>query len=160
MTTALAVANEFIKLSHSNERPITNMKLQKLVYFAQGFYAAMNNGERLFKEDFEAWKYGPVIPELYHKFKVYFAGAIPANHPFKESSELTDQEEKVIQWVYDNLGKYTAIQLSNFSHLENSPWATVFNNQDSPERVIAVKDMAEYFEKMLIPSAPTATATE
>ena len=44
---------------------ISNLKLQKLVYYAQGFYLALHD-EALFPEDIEAWTHGPVVPVLYH----------------------------------------------------------------------------------------------
>jgi uncharacterized phage-associated protein len=150
MTTALQVANEFIRLAHEKGEPVSNMKLQKLVYFAQGFYAALRKGEPMFTEGFEAWKYGPVIPELYHKFKVYFAGPIPKTHPWADSScaPLSADEEKVVRWVFDNLGHLSAIKLSDISHKPHSPWEKVYNGT-IPQRYIPIDTMAEYFSQFL-----------
>lgn len=148
MTTALAVANAFIQLAEHAGTPISNMKLQKLVYFAQGFHAAFYDGRPLFEENIEAWKYGPVIPELYHKFKIYFAGSIPSTHPYRETVPLTPNEYALVQWVYTNLGQHSAIKLSNFSHTKDSPWDMVFNG-DTPDRDITVDIMCPYFKSLL-----------
>lgn len=148
MTTALAVANAFIQLAERAGAPISNMKLQKLAYFAQGFHAAFYNGQPLFLESIEAWKYGPVIPELYHKFKIYFAGAIPSTHPYQDGVTPTPDEYALIQWVYKNLGQHDAIKLSNFSHAAGSPWDLVFNGE-TPDRNISVDTMRPYFTSLL-----------
>jgi len=148
MTTALAVANEFIRLSVQKQQTISNMKLQKLVYFAQGFYAALNDGTALFEDNFEAWKYGPVIPELYHMFKVYFAGPIPESHPFQTKSDLTDDQSKVVRWVFENLGGLSAMRLSDISHKPGSPWDKVYSGALA-ERFIPIGTMTEYFQQFV-----------
>jgi uncharacterized phage-associated protein len=148
MTTALAVANAFIQLAEQGGAPISNMKLQKLVYFAQGFYAAFYQGQPLFQEDIEAWKYGPVIPELYHKFKIYLAGAIPSTHPYQDNTPLTPNERAIVDWVYKNLGQHSAIKLSDFSHTQGSPWDLVFNGATT-DREITVPSMLPYFTGLI-----------
>lgn len=148
MTTALAVANAFIQLAEQEGASISNMKLQKLVYFAQGFYAAFNNGQALFEEEIEAWKYGPVIPDLYHKFKIYLAGAIPPTHPYRDTTPLNANERAVVEWVYKNLGQHSAIKLSDFSHTQGSPWDVVFNGGVA-DRQITVGGMMRYFEGLI-----------
>lgn len=157
MATPLSVANRFIELAHANNESISNMKLQKLVYFAQGFYAALNNGAPLFEENFEAWKYGPVMPQLYHKFKVYFAGTIPAQHPFQTSDDLTENESKVVDWVFSNLGNLSAMRLSDISHKTGSPWYLVYHGTQR-EKFIPVSTLTEYFSQFV--KSKTATAAQ
>ena len=66
--TADLIADYFLSLSNEVQDPITNLKLQKLVYYTQAwFYAYCKNP--MFKEDFQAWVHGPVIPTLYDKYK-------------------------------------------------------------------------------------------
>jgi len=62
-----AVANYFLDLGLRESIPITPLKLQKLVYFAHGWYLGFT-GEPLLNEGIQAWEYGPVIPSLYHDF--------------------------------------------------------------------------------------------
>ena len=89
MPTVFDVANYFIvatkreRESGLSDDLITNLKLQKLVYYAQGFSLAMN-GEPLFDALIEAWEHGPVCPILYKKYKTY------ANQPI--DSNLTYQD--------------------------------------------------------------------
>lgn len=62
------VADYFIWLANDSGSFISNLKLQKLVYYAQAWYLAIY-GQSLFDEDFEAWVHGPIIPSLYQKYK-------------------------------------------------------------------------------------------
>lgn len=69
--TALHVAQYFISQSKiSSPYAVTNLKLQKLLYYAQGFHLAVY-GEPLFEEEIQAWAHGPVIPSVYNRLKRY-----------------------------------------------------------------------------------------
>lgn len=70
MFTVLEIANYFIKKAKDSNVELTPIKLIKLVFIAQGTSLVLNN-RVLFKEPVEAWKYDPVIPELYQTFKNY-----------------------------------------------------------------------------------------
>jgi uncharacterized phage-associated protein len=137
--TAKAVANEFIALAKKDGRQLTPMQLQKLVYFAYGWYLAIT-GERLIDERVEAWQWGPVVPSLYLEFKRF--GSDPVTEPsadyyFKDGKmqfkfyELNsgdpgkdDAARMLIKRVWDIYGKYSAAQLSDMTHEPNSPWST------------------------------------
>ncbi|HRP36920.1 MAG TPA: DUF4065 domain-containing protein, partial [Candidatus Dojkabacteria bacterium] len=62
------IADYFISLSNETGSLITNLKLQKLVYYADAWYLA-NYGDSLIQEDFQAWVHGPAIPALYGEYK-------------------------------------------------------------------------------------------
>ena len=64
------VADWFIHFAHEVGDPITNLKLQKLVYYAQAWYLALH-GKRLFPAEFQAWVHGPVCHSLYQRFRGY-----------------------------------------------------------------------------------------
>jgi len=69
MKTCFDVANYFLKRQDPDAGDLmSNLKLQKLVYYAQGFHLAMENSP-LFNEPIEAWEHGPVCVPLYHKYK-------------------------------------------------------------------------------------------
>ena len=73
--SALAVANQFIQLGIADGRPVDPMKLQKLVYIAEG-WSLVKRHETFLRENVEAWPYGPVVPQLYTAFKSYRAANI------------------------------------------------------------------------------------
>ena len=74
-TNALDVSLYFLELSKDSGVPLTQMQIQKLVYFSHGWYLAKNEGRPLIPDDIEAWRWGPVIPRLYRAFRA--AGANP-----------------------------------------------------------------------------------
>ena len=70
MLSCFAIADYFIALAQETGSFVSNLKLQKLVYYAQAWHLALHK-EPLFPEDFQAWVHGPVIPELYQKYKPF-----------------------------------------------------------------------------------------
>src|SRR5260364_350033 len=77
MVSVFDVANYFLTLVEEEVGDaLSNLKLQKLVYYAQGFHLALFS-RPLFENAIEAWTHGPVIPGLYHAYKQYGAGALP-----------------------------------------------------------------------------------
>ena len=144
--SAVDVANEVIRVAHETGKTISNMKLQKLLYLAQGIHLALKNDTPLFVDPIEAWKYGPVVPSVYHKFKIYFSGDIPANHPFMGGSvAFDDEQKKLVRRVVELYGGLTAISLSNFTHLPESPWDSIYN-ADTFSAEIPVQSISTYFK--------------
>ena len=67
MPSIIDVAKFVLDESAGTRRPeVSTMKLQKICYFVQGWHLVINDGRSMFGEDFRAWKYGPVCPELYY----------------------------------------------------------------------------------------------
>lgn len=147
--SAVDVANEIIRVAHATGKSISNMKLQKLLYLAQGIHLAIKNDTPLFSDPVEAWKYGPVIPSVYHKFKIYFSADIPATHPFTgDGAALDEDQKKIIARVVELYGGLSAISLSNFTHLQESPWFSVYNaNSFSTE--IPTSSISAYFKSWI-----------
>jgi uncharacterized phage-associated protein len=96
------------------EELLSNLKLQKLVYYAQGLYLAMFN-KPLFDEKIEAWPYGPVIPELYNKFKKYGRKGISANKTF-DSSKINRKDMEFLDNIYNMFGQFSGSRLIEISH--------------------------------------------
>ncbi|KAF5089782.1 hypothetical protein DSECCO2_25580 [anaerobic digester metagenome] len=126
---------------------ISNMKLQKLVYYAQGFCLAMT-GEPLFDEEIHAWEHGPVSPDLYHAYKTYGAGSIPP--PEKSVDEISanfrEEQLEVIDEVLDVYGQFSAWKLRNLTH-EEPTWLDRYGKTDCE---ITKPAMKEYFMTRLL----------
>jgi len=115
MVTAKEVAEYFLwKAEENNQELLSNMKLQKLVYYAQGLYLAIYDSP-LFLEKIKAWTYGPVVEELYHDYKQYGAGGIPANPDFNPLSIDGDTRE-FLDDIFDAFGQFSAIRLMEIAH--------------------------------------------
>ncbi len=123
---------------------ISNLKLQKLCYYAQGCSLALN-GRPLFSEKIEAWTHGPVVPDLYREFKNAGASALPAVTDL-DLTHYEDEDRAVLDEVYDYYGQFSASRLRNMSH-DDVPWKEAF---DRPDRTIAPATMKDYFAKYLV----------
>lgn len=119
---------------------ISNLKLQKLVYYAQGFHLAIK-GTPLFNEQLQAWNHGPVSPVLYQAYKAYGAGALPVPEDF-DSSRLTAQETEVLDDVYQVYGQFSAWKLRDLTHNE-APWINAY--REDANTVITPEAMREFF---------------
>lgn len=135
--SAKAIANYFLAKAREANRELTPMKLQKLVYFAQGWHLAVRN-RPLIDEQVEAWKFGPVVRTLYREFSEF--GDRPIDREatrwikgkgipcIEVTPSLADRPEdaeftaKFLDRVWDIYGDYTAIQLSNLTHEPGTPW--------------------------------------
>jgi uncharacterized phage-associated protein len=137
---ARAVANYFLELAKPEGIPITPMGIQKLVYFAHGWLLAVY-GRPLISQRIEAWDYGPVILDLYKEFRHF--GDRPITEPAKaiqmtgtrfrvtypEIPKYQDPEvAHLIDQIWGAYKHFTAIQLSNMTHLPGSPWSIARTN--------------------------------
>lgn len=130
MKSALQVANKIIESGKSQNPPqyYTPMQLLKLAYIAHGWMLALFN-RPLFNEKVEAWKYGPVIPELYEAVKHYKAN--PVKELTVNSNDVFDiQEQGVIDYVINAYGHIDGITLSQITHAPNTPWSMTYDHVD------------------------------
>jgi uncharacterized phage-associated protein len=123
--SAKDAANALLVLAQASDTEVSNMKLQKLVYIAYGYYLAIT-GDRLFADKIEAWDFGPVIPSLYHELKKY--GARKVTDPIPADSEIEEgtAEMKILENVWLSYKKFNALQLSEMTHKEGTPWSNVW----------------------------------
>ena len=135
------IANKILAKATSNdcEDLITNLKLQKLLYYMQGFHLAFFNAP-LFNEEIEAWTYGPVVPESYYKYKKY--GKVGIRYGGDIICLKEEKEEILFDEVYNVYGKFSAIGLMNLTHKE-TPWKSV----EPAEGNIISKDSLKAFFK-------------
>ena len=145
MLSARDVACYFLSLVDANEgESISPLKLQKLVYYAQGFHLAMT-GKPLFPEQIEAWRYGPVVPALYKEFKEHKDEAIPAVEGFDPDKIFTPEQRKLLDDVYETYGQFSAWKLRDMTH-EEAPWKDA---DESGGGVISNPAMREFFKTRL-----------
>jgi len=116
----IEIANRIVSLSRLEVGDlISNLKLQKLLYYVQGFHLAIYD-KPLFNDDIYAWLYGPVVPEAFHHFKKYGSGHIEIDNDDFEKYyvEFSEDETKLICDVWDVYGQYSASRLMEFTHNE------------------------------------------
>ncbi len=153
MVSAEIIAKEFVNMGISAGDPVTQMKLQKMVFFAQGLHLALHQ-EILCNEPFYAWKFGPVIPSIYQHYKKWGSSPIVEKPDLPDSSIpnnpdlLTSEERETIDYTWEITKNLDGITLSNWSHAANSPWAQAYSKGENT--IISNSIIKEYFEQNLI----------
>lgn len=145
-TTASEVAKYIISEFHESEDLITNMKVQKLLYYIQGWHLGLY-GTPVFDDDFEAWVHGPVQYEVYNEYKKY-GGTHITGHI--EKPKLEQRIIEHIQEVLECYGGETAYKLELLTHRE-WPWIEARDDLDASEpsnNTISTDSMKEYFAEL------------
>ena len=133
--TASDIAKWFTKWADFNDAELSNMKLQKLLYYAQGHYLA-DADEPLFDDEIEAWSHGPVVPSVYHEYKDFGSTEISPAPDF-ELSSIDRDTAKFLQKIWNTYGGLAAWKLRNMTHNED-PWSKHF--EDNERNVVIPKD--------------------
>ena len=134
--TCQDVANYFLYFA---KEPLTNFKLQKLVYYAQGFHPALFSAP-LFGERIEARQHGPVITALYNQYQVYESNPIarPENLDFSRYSE---DVKNLLESIIVQYGKFSTGKLRDLVQAE-MPWINGFKSET---KFISDIDLRQYF---------------
>lgn len=142
----IQIANQLLLYSADKGGELmTNMKLQKMLYYQQGFHLAYF-GTPLFDEDIEAWMYGPVVPAIYEEYKNNGRNGIEPNRELAFSFEQK-KELALFNEVCKVYGAYSAIGLMNMTH-EEMPWKSTPTGEGEGH-VIAKEKMQSFFKKRL-----------
>jgi uncharacterized phage-associated protein len=144
MLTSYDVSSYFLALNDQEAgEDLTNLKLQKLCYYAQGFYLALYDIP-LFADPIEAWQHGPVIPNLYHQYKNHGNKAIVTKKI--DLSKFSKELQEFLNEVYETYGQFSAWKLREMTHQE-TPWIQAYEKSDS---VISHESMKTYFKTLTI----------
>jgi uncharacterized phage-associated protein len=146
MASAHEVARYVVRFYQEAGDPVTNLKLQKLLYYVQGWHLALK-GERAFGERLEAWVHGPVQPGVYQQYKQYRWN--PITHEVADPNFDADFAGLVDE-VLQQYGVETGLQLERRSHRE-PPWlearGDIAPDQESTA-IISEESMARYFKSL------------
>lgn len=142
-----AAANEFINLGIRNKHPLTHIEVQKLTYFAHAWMLAIH-GSPLTQGTWQAWQYGPVMPEVYRDLRGYQGRPIIAPIPTAPIETFTDEERSIIDFVYSyrSLGPF---QLVGIAHSPGGPWDRVRRANGNSSGPISDEMIQEYFTGLL-----------
>ena len=161
MEKALAVANEIIILAKAAGDPPTQMKLQKLMFYAHGWHLALADTP-LIDQQFEAWQYGPVVSSVYHTFKHYRMAPITALgtdiQMIGGSIQLVSPQlingagyaAALLRKTWEVFGHYSGGQLSAMTHAEGTPWANARRTYGNMDNVpMSDESIKQYFRGLM-----------
>ena len=156
MATAHDVADYFLSIAAADNdgdndddagEGLTHLKLQKLLYYAQGFHLALF-GKQLFPEAIEAWKHGPVVSAVWDSFKQHGSASIPASAGVNLAGLLPEQRD-LLNDVWNAYGQFSAWKLRNMTH-EEAPWKNAY--QSNRNGLITETALKSYFQTQVVDS--------
>lgn len=125
MYDARNVANKLIALASSAGREITPLQAMELVYFCHAWTLALLH-KPLICQDVEAWRHGPVVPEVYRSLRRYGGEAIPRPIPNLEPETFAEADEDIIRQVSEKYGALSASRLVAMTLSPGTPWDSIW----------------------------------
>lgn len=155
------VANFILDFCESEHLEITNLSLQKIVYFCH-VWSLVQLKRPLVRHQFEAWQFGPVLQYLYRDFKDFDRTEIKARskklNPVTGTSEVVDysfdqETEQLLRNVISFYGRRKAGTLVELTHVEGGPWHEVWNYEGDikPGMKIENASISDYYSKVRAP---------
>jgi len=152
MSTNLYKANEVAKYliylssknvigDHNEREGITNLKLQKILYLAQAYFLSKFD-KPLFDDQIEAWTYGPVIPTIYHLYKL--CGNTPIID-IEDKSKISQEDKIILDKVWDSFGGYSSRKLVDITH-SHAPWKEAYATQT---KIISNSAIKAYYKPLI-----------
>jgi uncharacterized phage-associated protein len=156
---ARAIANLLLDLAAQRNLRLTQVSLLKLIYFAHGWYLA-KTGAPLIAQQFEAWKFGPVVKVVRDAFKSCGDGEISgracklniySGEKTLVPSDLLPDDGRFVSAIFETYHVYDAWQLSDMTHEPGSPWDCVWNSNEPIGRLalrIHNEDIKAHFDHL------------
>jgi len=139
--TARDVANYIVKECSDHDLSITNLQLQKILYYIQVHFL-QEEKRALFSDDIEAWQFGPVVRDVYDQYSTF--GSMDLYEIEKPEVDLAEGERNVIMKIVKDKLKLRTWQLVEQTHEEGRAWARVYRDGLGNRHVIDKKELAEY----------------
>lgn len=141
-------AKYIIKFFNDKNNSVTNLKLQKLLYFLEAIYMVYTDDVKLYDDEFYAWDFGPVNEIIYNEYKIF------GNTPIilEEEVLINEENKKYIEYLYNIFGSFSAFDLVTISHSEGSPWYNInkkYNDNIPHKTVIRKQDTKEWFKRII-----------
>ena len=130
-------------------KEITPLSLQKILYYAQGFYKAFF-GKFLFEDDCQAWVHGPVYVNIYEKYKEFKSANISIDIDYDIEDIIVDEKREILDVIIKYFGYYNGKALEKMSHYE-TPWINARKGllpTENSNNIINKEDIKDYFEKV------------
>lgn len=155
----LEICRHVINYSNEHDYGISNLKLQKVLYFIQAYFLINKKDHTpCFDEKIEAWDFGPIVPEAYREYKQYGNGDIPTVKSYLlfdngniwnskrveyKDNIISPDDKKLINKVIDKFSNYSATDLVSLTHRQ-SPWIDAYIPCQNNE--ITIESIRRYFD--------------
>ncbi len=129
--SAMAVANFIVNKCYVDKKPVSNLQLQKILYFTWVDYYKQTE-HTLFWDNICAWPFGPVVPEVYYEYCAY--GGRPIN--IRCESEISPEDEVVLNNIINQYVDVPVNVLVNRTHEKGTAWDTIYQDGVGNRQVI------------------------
>jgi uncharacterized phage-associated protein len=137
---ALDISKYIIRYEAEQGRAVSNLRLQKLLYFIQARFLVSKN-EPCFFDKMEAWDFGPVVPTVYHEFKFFGSSGIPLACA-EGGHEIYDEDKELIKEMLDYCSKLSTSALVSRTHNQR-PWKEAYRRLY--DNTIYIDSVKKYF---------------
>lgn len=144
------IADYFLYKGQEAGKPITNKKLQKLLYYSQAWSLVIRK-DKLFKNKIEAWVHGPAVREVYLEYKKFGFNPITKDVDISEFKKISPEAKKLLDEVWSVYGKLDADYLELLAHSEK-PWQDAregLQSYEISENEITPEAMKNFYEEKL-----------
>lgn len=142
MYRALTIARYIIEKCNDEKKTISNLKLQKILYFVQANFLVSKN-QPCFSEQIEAWDFGPVVPEVYREYKIYGGASIPVFFRSNAILSISADDRILIDEMIDGCAGYSASALVEITH-HQTPWVEAYN-KPGKNNIITNESIRDFF---------------
>lgn len=124
---ALDVAKYIINKCTTDEHPISNLQLQKILYYIQHDFL-VNKNKELFEDEFAAWKFGPIVPSIYHVYST--AGGMKLEETYEDIdlNSFEPEDLETINSIVEEKREKNPWLLVDETHKEGKAWDLIFQN--------------------------------
>lgn len=119
---AMDIAKNIINKCTTDQHPISNLQLQKILYYVQK--AFLENDRVAFEDEIEAWQFGPVVPDVYYHYCGFGAMSIRMKYTTYISPEYT----RIIDPIVESKRSLNPWEMVEDTHMPGKAWAQIYNN--------------------------------
>ena len=141
MYSVLDIAKYIIWYCKEKGYPISNLRLQKVLYFVQADFL-INRDIPCFMESIEAWDFGPVVPEVYHKYKIFGSSMIPSFICGSIAEKIRTLDKEMINEIVDLCAGKSTSELVDITH-QQEPWKNAYRKYCN--NIITNESIRKYF---------------
>ena len=134
MYKAMDLANYIVDKCIKDNVPITNLQLQRILYFIQKDF--LKRGSPAFSDYIEAWGFGPVVPNVYFCFCGF--GAMPILFISRDTVPNLSTDKNIIDNIVENKRSLTPWEIAKETSKITGAWSKVYDNGKGSQRIIPV----------------------
>lgn len=139
---AIEIAEYMVSICVEDKKPISNLQLQKILYYVQKCYLKKDRNSPAFDDSIEAWQFGPVVPAVYYRFSGFGAMPITFKYPYTEF-DISQEDLAIIRDITESKRECDPWELVGETHKLGGAWNKVYKNGTGLRKVIPNEYIAE-----------------